>query len=129
MTTLTNKLRFTPVYALLICFIVNSTAMANNRCGTGTIERLVYNESENFDYINKVNNLRFKLSDNSEYWINNDGGIANNKIFGTLEMAVSSAYLGNRVIEVWTKDTLTTCTGAKTQNDLLIVFPNPSTTQ
>ena len=124
MTILSNKLKFTSILTLLMCLTaISNTAFAITKCGTGTLNMLAINEDSSYQQINKENNLHFKLSDNSEFWINNYGDEAGNTIFTTLENALLAAYVGNITIEVWTRFNNGTCTGGKNQNDYSIRYP------
>ena len=110
--------------AMLMCLLASNNVVADNYCGSGTVKKLTFNESDTFDFINKVNNIRFTLSDNSEYWINNDGGLAGNTIFGSLERAVTNAYFNNINIMIVKRKSFDSCTGRNSQNELLVLYPN-----
>ena len=119
MTILANKLKLSLITTLLMGLMMNSSAMAD-LCGTGTIIKLTYNDTLELSQIYRQNSLHFKLSDNSEYYINNNGGLANNTIFAALERAVNSAYFSGRNIHVHTRGNIA-CAGGKDEDQIMIV--------
>ena len=129
MIALFNKITFTSITAILICLLMANTAMATtlHRCDWGKINYTIHNEALSPAHrpnpsVTTDNNIGFVIGERLLHYINNRGGTANNRIFRSIEKAISVAYQTRLPIEAWTTSSAACFPNTINESDMTIIF-------